>query len=223
MAKQKTIVVIVAHPLEAKELENELQSEPFEIAPNGDFLLDNLWVRLIISGVGKKEVESCLKHLFKNNERISAVINVGFAGALDDGIKSEEWVLAEHIYYFDNHKLRRESYPAHPGLMETARHYFGLIKTPYRTGSLVTVNNPYSEKADKESLFKKTKRAIVDMEAYLISAAATNNDIPFISIKVISDALADKVEDAIKARGKNLSHQIARIIPGLIMKVAGVD
>lgn len=220
MEKQNTILVVVAHLLEAKELEKKLRSEPFEITSSGDFLYNNSYLRLMISGVGKKKIESSLKTLFKSNGKLSTIINVGFAGALDSNIKFEEWILADHIYNFDDNKLKYDNFLAHPDLLKIAHRYFNLNKVPYRVSSLVTVKKAYSEKADKEILFDKTNSSVVDMEAYFIAAAALKNKIPFISIKIVSDALFDKAEDAIRERGKNLSLQIARIIPGLIIKVA---
>jgi len=221
--KKNTILVVMAHPLEAKELENKLRSGLFKIVSNDDFLFDDSCVRLIISGVGKKKVKSCLRHLLESNKKIHAVINVGFAGALDIDIKSEEWILADRTYYFDNDKLQYDYFPAHPGLLEIARGYFGLNKVPHRIGGLITVNKTYSEKTDKEKLFKKTKGSVVDMEAYFIAADALKNNIPFISIKIVSDTLFDKAENTIKTRGRNLSLQIARIMPDLIIKVADIE
>jgi len=218
--KQNTILVVVAHPREARELEKKLRSGLFKITSRGDFLYNNSCVRLIVSGVGKKKIKSCLRRLLESNKKISAVINVGFAGALDGNIKFEEWILIDRIYNFDDNQLQDDNILAHPDLLEIVRRYLYLNKVPYRVGNLVTAKKAYSDKTDKERLFNKTKSLVVDMEAYFIAAAALKNDIPFISIKIVSDTLLDKAEDTIKARGKSLSLQIAQIIPGLIIKVA---
>lgn len=218
--ERKLITIVAAHPLEVRELQVKLASEPFKLMSPLEFLFEDIHIRIVVSGVGRKKVESALHASFQGRGRPSALVNIGFAGALQPRLAWGDWILCDRIYCLCENCSPIESFAAASLLLEEVRKYFATKKFSFEIGSLVTIDEVCSDEKSKQQLFKETKALAIDMEAFSVAQVACRCNLPFLSVKIVSDALGDLAEDAIKSRGRDLSCRIAETMPDLIARLA---
>lgn len=219
VSARKTVAIVAAHPLEIAELRKRLESKPFKSIAPLEFLFGNGCIKVILSGIGNNEVRSTLDSLFKKQDAFSALLNVGFAGALDSGLKWGDWVLSDCVSFFGSGSLADHSFSAEPKMLDVARRYFQSKGISARCGQFVTVDSVCPGKEEKEQLFKQSKALVVDMEAFYVGEFALLHNLPFLSLKIVSDGARDRADQAIKSRGRVLSHHIAEVVAGLVTEL----
>ncbi|HWE04513.1 MAG TPA: hypothetical protein VG326_19060 [Tepidisphaeraceae bacterium] len=130
------------------------------------------------------------------------IIMAGLAGALDPSLRVGDVVLDDCPA--DYHPL-----------------------TQFRAGKIVASPTVIATPAQKRALFEQTGALAVDMESAIARAAATEMNVPFVSIRAISDAADESLNPAIlkmvdafgKPRPMSLALTLLRrptLIPGLI-------
>lgn len=215
---EQTVRIVAAHPLEVKELRKSLDCS-LSTATSGEFILQDTRVGIVICGVGQEQIGPTLYPLFQKEKMPSLIFNVGFAGALDSGIDWGCFILCDKIYGLDQGHLFKDFFISDPPLLKKAQQYLDERSIQGQTGSLITVDEACSDSGSKKRLFGRTKAAAVDMEAYYLAQIAAEKKVPFLSVKIVSDTVRDFAPDAIKSRGRILSHRVAEIVPGLIIRL----
>jgi adenosylhomocysteine nucleosidase len=140
--------------------------------------------RLLITGVGKVNAAMKLTEII-HQERIHAIINLGFAGASGD-LQIGELALVKSTSYHD-FDLSLFGYdkgqvPGFPPVFHSDTWWLNQAKqifTEAKEGHLLTGDYFMSEKRDGNLLF--------DMEGAALYHVAYHYHLPIISIKVISD------------------------------------
>jgi hypothetical protein len=138
-------------------------------------------------GVGKVRAIPGLRALIES-ERPTALLSLGFAGALREGLLPGDVVLCQRIYSFSLTE-RRVAPPleSDDGLLqladETAR---GLGIKRLRVDS-VTVSEAVLTSSKKSELASETPGWVVDMEGYWIGLVASEAGIPFLAVRAILD------------------------------------
>ena len=217
-AAERTVQIVAAHPLEVKELRKSLGCGS-STATSGEFILQDTRVGIVICGVGQEQIGPTINPLFQEEKIPSLIFNVGFVGALDSKIDWGSWILCDKIYRLDQGHLHKDFFISHPLLLKKAQQYLYERNIQGETGSLITADKAYPDSGSKKRLFGRTKAAAVDMEAYYLAQIAAEKKVPFLSVKIVSDAVRDFASDAIKSRGRILSHRIAEIVPDLIIRL----
>ena len=217
-AAEQTVWIVAAHPLEVKELRKSLDCSP-STAASGVFILQDIRVRIAICGVGQEQIGPTLYALFQKEKMPSLIFNVGFVGALDSRIDWGRFILCDRIYRLDQGHLHKDFFISDLPLLKKAQHYLGDRSIQGQTGNLITVDKACPDSESKKRLFGRTKAAAADMEAYYLAQIAAEKKVPFLSVKIVSDTVRDFASDAIKSRGRILSHRIAEIVPDLIIRL----
>lgn len=129
---------------------------------------------VIHTGVGRKICQERLSILLRR-ERFQFLISAGFAGALEKELRVGDLLIAEN---FSSPQLLRS-----PGL--------DLADDGIFLGKLRTVSGVIDSNAEREQLTAKTGAAAVDMETEVIADACAELDLPFLSLRAISDTASE--------------------------------
>ena len=142
---------------------------------------------------------------------IRGVISFGVAGGLDPSLKSGDVVVATEVMAGDTRWLA--------GLSLNEQQIAGIALGRRRIvrGSLAGVEEVVVAQSCKEALRSVTGAAAVDMESHIAAAYASENDLPFAALRVISDpatrTLPALARSAIKPNGEI---DLRKILGGLV-------
>lgn len=131
-------------------------------------------VAVIHTGVGRKVCGQRMDIILRR-ERFEYLISAGFAGALEKELRIGNLLIAEN---FSSPQLLRS-----PGL--------DLADDVIFLGKLRTVSGVIDSNAEREQLAAKTGAAAVDMETEVIADACAEQDLPFLSLRAISDTASE--------------------------------
>ena len=131
-------------------------------------------VAVIHTGVGRKICAQRMDIILRR-ERFEYLISAGFAGALEKELRIGNLLIAEN---FSSPQLLRS-----PGL--------DLADDGIFLGKLRTVSGVIDSNAEREQLAAKTGAAAVDMETEVIADACAELDLPFLSLRAISDTASE--------------------------------
>jgi len=153
-------------------------------------------VLLAQTGIGKEKAERTAKYILEHYP-ITAMVCLGFAGALVKGLEVGDVVLGTVLHCEDN------QIPWKLGLQNPLYSDVNLVSIASRTqedigsnlqqASSVTVLNPVCEPESKLALGNAFSAQAVDMESYWIAEIALDKCIPFLNIRVISDTVEDRL------------------------------
>lgn len=140
--------------------------------------------RLLITGVGKVNAAMKLAEMI-HQERIHAIINLGFAGASGNFHVGDLVLVKETRYHdFDLTFFGYEhgQVPGYPAIFTSDLWWINHIKSMFpkiKEGTLLTGDYFMSQKQEGQLLF--------DMEGAALYHVAHHHHIPIVSIKVVSD------------------------------------
>jgi len=152
----------------------------------GDYLHHK--ILLLKSGVGKKNTLRILR-VVKNIpvDNVKCILNIGLAGAIVPYLKIGDIIVPQvlknlnpknNYYYADQNLLQKIDQLTDP---------MAMIKKKIYGPHLVTSNIVCSKKEKQIILQKYPQAGAVDMEAFYIGQYCTENKVPFLLIKTISD------------------------------------
>lgn len=130
-------------------------------------------VRFVANGPGSENARSAAKEVF-GRETPSAVVSVGYVGALDPALEVGEIFLARQIARLDS----ALKYPVELPAFANAE---GIAQ-----GTLLTIDRVAQTREEKRSL-RQSGAAAVDMEAYAVAEEAARRGVPFYCVRVVSD------------------------------------
>ncbi|MEN3368091.1 MAG: adenosylhomocysteine nucleosidase [Verrucomicrobiota bacterium] len=131
-------------------------------------------VAVIHTGVGRKICCERMEVLLRR-ERFEYLISAGFAGALEKDLRVGDLLIAENF--------------SSPVLLRSP--HLDLADDGLFLGKLLTASGVITSSAEREQLAKETGAAAVDMETEFIADACAEIDLPFLSLRAISDTAAE--------------------------------
>jgi adenosylhomocysteine nucleosidase len=144
-----------------------------------------LEVLLVQFGMGKQRAETAAKAILPRYP-LSAVISLGFAGALTDRLEPGDVVLCSAVRHAQDKTIESDSRL----LFEAAMALEGLnVANAVGVSSQVFVSTPEAKRA----LAVTSGAAMVDMESYWIGKEASEAGVPFLSVRAISDTLTARL------------------------------
>ncbi len=176
-------------------------------------------ITLIIVGIGSKEGSLPVSEFLKGLSLTDLVLNVGSAGSLNPGLDPgdcfipDTFVLQGGEEHFETVQLKT---PKH------AKKILNILKDKeinFKSGTLLTVNEGVESSGTAKKLRTSYKASAVDMEAYYLAEAASKEDIPFVSLKIISDRANKSVKDDFKKSLPTVSAKIRCILTQLIKDI----
>lgn len=199
--------IIGAMDVEVNQIKSELQNIEITKKANMEFYkgtLDGKDVVIVRSGIGKVNAGICTQILCDLFD-VSAIINTGIAGSLNDDINIGDIVLSEDTLQHDVDavafgydvgvipQMVESIFKGDSYLIDLAKSACDSVCSDinYFTGRVVSGDQFISDKSKKEWLVNTFKGYCTEMEGAAIAQAAYLNNIPFLIVRSISDKADD--------------------------------
>jgi adenosylhomocysteine nucleosidase len=147
-------------------------------------------ISVVIGGVGKQNALKAARMLCDAHDDISALITIGYAGALNPELKRGDIILSSFSVANEQHQPLASDIQLAERLRSVAdeSHEHHVYVSP-----LYTADKIIARHEEKRHLFQKTKAQIVDMESYSVYSEARARGIPFIGIHAITDTAEEDI------------------------------
>ncbi len=181
------ICIVFAHPPEVKELKDLIEQSRSD--------LEIVWLRW------RRETD---RPLIASQMKFDLILNVGFAGRLNETLALGEVVLVNAI--------KRASTNDRPDQLRKIDNVSRFADShKIRSASLATVSEPVTTPKAKQ-LLRSGGADIVDMEAAHLLRIANESGLPFASFKVISDNADAGSWDTIKKHKHEWATNLAAVV-----------
>jgi len=154
-------------------------------------------VAVVLSGIGQKNAEEATNTLL-DVFAPKLICSLGYAGGLSARFKQSTICVPEQIIRHSDGQALDLSEPI-----------------PQKTSpmpdklTLLTVNNVVELPKQKRALYEQTSAEIVDMESFAVAEVCRVREVPFLSVRVIFDAVEDRIPSDIthilESMGKGVS------------------
>lgn len=180
--------------------------------------IDDKEIFLIKSGMGK--VNSALA----TNEGVqlgaNLVINTGLAGGIDNSLQQGDIVLAERVCYHDvycgegNALGQVQDLPLYFNSAENAFQKISRAASHFKPGLIVTGDQFLTDVVRLKEIKNTFPEALaVDMESAAVAQTCYLNNIPFISLRIISDVVGKENQvEQYNNFWQNMPHQAAEML-----------
>ena len=169
---------------------------------------------LAVSGIGGAAAARAAERLIAAGA--SALVSWGVAGALDPQLAVGTVCLPSEVIAADGARYC------------TAPHWRGWLaelvaaRRPVARGRLLTRSQAIDTAAAKALAHGTTGAVAVDMESGAIAQVAAAHGLPFLAVRVIVDAAADRVPGAVAAASRAGEVRIARLLWSLMLSPADI-
>lgn len=144
-------------------------------------------VLLAQTGMGKEKAERAAEFIL-GRYPVAALISLGFAGALAGGLRVGDIVICAKLHLGDE---SGKCCCSDAKLVSIAVQTLQDRDCMFRQGNSVTVARPVSGAKAKSALGRSFSAEVVDMEGYWIARMAADCQIPFLSVRAVSDDVED--------------------------------
>ncbi len=163
-------------------------------------------IYLIESGIGKVNAARTTQYMIDKYD-IDIVISSGCAGSLTSKVKIFDTIISSYVTYHDFYpkRIMEISTPnngiiqADKELIEKARNVLENRNRSFHIGSIASGDSFVTNDSERDSIYNETEALAVDMESASIGHVCTENKIPFLSLRVISDFADGEEEQEEKA------------------------
>lgn len=148
-----------------------------------------------MSGVGKVNSAAMTQYII-DNYNVDAIINSGVAGGINSNVKVMDIIISDYVTYHDFEPVSiMESYVPDKGKIKANTILVSLAKkvindmniTNAHYAPICSGDSFVQDEILKNNIFLRTGALCVDMESASIAHTCSMNNIPFISIRTISD------------------------------------
>ena len=143
---------------------------------------------LVRTGMGKNCALSALKEVLRRTLP-ALVLSIGYAGGLDLRLKVGDLVVADKVLEIDQSANFSKSYLVNPQQPDLFERLTSQKKIMIYKGTLLTVNQVISDSSAKQELGSSHKALAVDMESSSLIGHCIEKQIPFVSVRAISDTM----------------------------------
>ena len=151
--------------------------------------------------------------IVNGRRRPQGVLMLGVAGALEPGRETGELILSES-YVPDSGREAVEAIAPDPTLLEVAKAAAAEARMPVTRGNSLTVDHLVSERRERQQLRERHGVATVNMEDHAVAAAAQEEGVPFLSVRVVLDTAEQRLPGYLpkfsKGRSAILTEVLAR-------------
>ena len=158
--------------------------------------LRNRDILLVQTGMGRERAENATRFALERYP-VTAIISIGFAGALAPELNIGDVVVCSKLYFVprpEEEEQALEPYAADANLLALASQGTGDTAIPFSIGRGVTVLQLNADSLNMQELSDTLNVHIIDMESYWIAGIASTWKIPFIAIRSISDTIRESVQ-----------------------------
>ena len=216
-----TIGIIGAMPSELVDIRKKLKGEHIKKISGFEYYIDKIGNKTVInacSGISKVNAALCSQVLI-DNFKPDAVINAGIAGGMNPDIKVCDMVIANEVIAHDLDLQFLTDYPPYCGifkcnqkLMDSAVEICKKMNVQSFIGRIVSGESFISSNEVKKQIKDRLDPYAVDMESSAIGHCAHINDIPFVSVRCISDNADDEGAMSFDEFEKIAAKRVAEIV-----------
>lgn len=192
----KTISVIGAMPSELADIRRMLGDAEIKRISGFDFYINEYKGNKIVNaccGIAKVNAALCTQVMIDNFSP-DYIINAGVAGGMNSAVKVCDIVISTEVLPHDLDAHFLADYPpycavfkADDTLMNTAEKVCGEFSVNSFRGRIVSGEQFISDSAVKAAIQEKFNPYAVDMESAAVGHACYLNNLPFVSVRCISD------------------------------------
>ncbi len=217
----KTISVIGAMPSELADIRRMLGDAEIKRISGFDFYINEYKGNKIVNaccGIAKVNAALCTQVMIDNFSP-DYIINAGVAGGMNSAVKVCDIVISTEVLPHDLDAHFLADYPpycavfkANEALMNTAEKVCGEFSVNSFRGRIVSGEQFISDSAVKAAIQEKFNPYAVDMESAAVGHACYLNDMPFVSVRCISDNADDEGAMSFDEFEKIAAKRVAEIV-----------
>lgn len=221
----KTIAIVGAMPSEIADVRRMLKTPVIETSSGFEFYIYEFNGNRIItacSGIGKVNAAVCSQVLI-DRYKVEMIINAGIAGGMDPSVNVCDIVIAESTMYHDLLPRMLDNYPPHCSLFKTAPELVRLAEEacvaeqiPCHKGKIVSGEQFISDSVLKAKIREDFSPMAVDMESAGFGHCAYLNNVPYVSIRCISDKADEEGEISFEQFEKIAAERVANVIMSIL-------
>lgn len=156
--------------------------------------IGNLEVTALYSGVCKVNAAIAAQILI-DTFQTDCIVNAGTAGGMDESVQLFDTIVADRMIYHDVKEdiltdfhpwLTENFFKPAPELLDAAKAYSQKTLYPMRFGTVVT-GEQFIEDDKREEINKEFSPLSADMESASVAHVCYANNIPFLSVRTITD------------------------------------
>lgn len=151
-------------------------------------------VLLLRTGVGPQKTSRRLEEI-EEAHNLRCVLSIGCAGALSSEIRTGDVMISEKMIAAGGDR----AYHASPMLIEAAEGCCKRLGLRFHLGDAVSTPGVVATTQEKRDLAAKYGALAVDMESAQVAAWAEKSGIPMLSVRTISDSLAERIPPEVAA------------------------
>ncbi len=216
-----TIAIIGAMPSELADIRNMLKDAEVKRISGFDFYINVYEGKKIINvccGIAKVNAAVCTQVVI-DNFKPDAVINTGIAGGMNSDVKVCDIVVSSEVLPHDLDLHFLNDYPPYCGifkadekLIETAEKICKDFGVNSFRGRIVSGEAFISSNEVKADIQKRFSPYAVDMESAAVGHCCFLNDMPYVSVRCISDNADDEGAMSFDEFEKIAAKRVAEIV-----------
>lgn len=224
----KTIGIIGAMPSELADIRNVLNNAVVKNYAGYDFYICTYKDKLVISvcsGIAKVNAALCTQVMIDKFD-VDAIINAGVAGGMNTKVKVCDIVVSESVCPHDLELRFLENYPPYHSIYEADQNLIKAVcsvcdemKIQNHVGKIVSGEAFISDSNLKQDICDRLSPLAVDMETAAVGQCAYRNNIPFVSVRCISDNADDEGEMSFDEFEKIAAKRVAEIVLETVGKI----
>lgn len=151
------------------------------------------------TGIGRARAEAAVQYAL-DRYPIQQILSIGFCGALVEDLQQGDivicsTVLREAILEGSAEPLSVE---ASRRLLNAATHAVKAVVPRVRAGRCLTVADVVTDSARKRCLGELPDACVVDMESFWVARLAVSHNLPFLSIRAVSDEIHQEIPEVVR-------------------------
>ena len=224
----ETIGIIGAMPSELADIRALLSDAVVKKYAGFEFYVCTYKGKLIVSaccGIAKVNAALCAQVMIDRFD-IDVIINTGIAGGMDTNVKICDIVVSDSVCPHDLELRFLENYPPYHAIYEADKSLIDVVcsvcdekNIPRHIGKIVSGDAFISDNALKKEICDRLSPLAVDMETAAIGQTAYRNNIPFVSVRCISDNADDEGEMSFDEFEKIAAKRVAEIVMDVAIKL----
>lgn len=208
------IGIICAMPIELDYLRNHLDCTPVVLKKQTFYLADcgDNELVLVTSGVGKVNATVYTQLLIDYFEP-NCVLNIGIAGGLHSDLKPLDIVLGDRYSHHDVNQQQMENLFPNTSVFQADTQLLAKFKMYHKEsviGGIVSGESFIADDSEKNYIVDTFDAVAVDMETSAIAHTCFINDLPFLSIRGISDLANDDATESYENHEKIASDRVGQ-------------
>lgn len=151
-------------------------------------------IALVRTGIGKKRAKEALTQVLEHFP-ITQVISIGYGGGTHADLKTGDLLVADRVVTVPSDGGPVEEIPVTSTLTEKAANLPASKEFSIFKGCLLTVETVIHRPEDKKALGEKYGAMALDMETSELAKIAAECEVPFLSVRAISDTVEQTLVD----------------------------